>query len=75
MSLPPQDDSYTTSHLTKDLRFIRREGRFILQQAHKVMRWMPKGAQSPVCTDIRFEWRDVPLVEAHEVLRWKNAGE
>lgn len=63
MSLPPQDCSYTTSELTSELHFIKRDGRLILQQAWKVMTWTPKGAITPICTGICKEWRDVPLVE------------
>lgn len=59
--LPQQD--YTTSSALVELRFVKKDGRSILQQAYKVMTWTPKDAISPICTNIRVEWRDVPLVE------------
>ena len=53
-----------TYELLANLRFVKRDGRFILQQARKVTTWSPNvRAEGAVATSIDMKWYDVPLVE------------
>lgn len=53
-------DHWTTSQVTPNLRFVLRDERRILQQRWRVTedKGGPFGG-----VNLRYEWRDVPLVE------------